>query len=42
VKSFVELHGGDVQIESEPEEGTAIVCHLPRRAQTPAPEGNAA
>lgn len=42
VKSFVELHGGDVQIESEPEEGTAIVCRLPRRAQTPAPEGNAA
>ena len=40
VKSFVELHGGDVQIESEPEEGTAIVCRLPRRAQTPAPEGN--
>ncbi|MEK9902043.1 MAG: PAS-domain containing protein, partial [Rhodospirillaceae bacterium] len=42
VKSFVELHGGDVQIESEPEEGTAIVCRLPRRAQTPAPEGNVA
>jgi len=42
VKSFVELHGGDVQVESEPEEGTAIVCRLPRRAQTPAPEGNAA
>ncbi len=42
VKSFVELHGGDVQIESEPDEGTAIVCRLPRRAQTPAPEGNAA
>lgn len=42
VKSFVELHGGDVQIESEPEEGTAIVCRLPRRAQTPALEGNAA
>jgi signal transduction histidine kinase len=42
VKSFVELHGGDVQIESEPEEGTAIVCRLPRRAQTSVPEGNVA
>jgi hypothetical protein len=41
VKSFVELHGGDVQIESEPDEGTAIVGRLPRRSQTPAPEGNA-
>ncbi len=32
VKSFVELHGGDVEIESEPDKGTAIVCRLPRRA----------
>ncbi len=29
VRSFVELHGGDVVIESEPERGTAIVCRLP-------------
>ena len=41
-KSFVELHGGDVKIESESDEGPAIVGRLPRRAQTPAPEGNAA
>ena len=38
VKSFVELHGGSVEIESEPEEGTAIVCRLPRRPQAPDPE----
>ncbi|MEP4377823.1 MAG: ATP-binding protein [Alphaproteobacteria bacterium] len=35
VKSFVELHGGDVAIESAPDEGTAIVCRLPRRSTAP-------
>ncbi len=29
VKSFVELHGGRVEIASEPEAGTRITCHLP-------------
>ena len=42
VKSFVELHGGEVEIESEPDEGTAIVCRLPRRPGVPDSEGDAA
>ncbi len=29
VKSFVELHGGWVTLESEPEVGTRVTCHLP-------------
>jgi signal transduction histidine kinase len=29
VKSFVELHGGDVELTSAPNEGTAIFCRLP-------------
>ncbi len=29
VKSFVELHGGGVTLESEPAKGTRVVCHLP-------------
>ena len=32
VKSFVELHGGRVEITSEPEAGTRITCHLPLKA----------
>jgi signal transduction histidine kinase len=31
VKSFVELHGGWVALESEPGKGTRVTCHLPRR-----------
>ncbi|MBV9584561.1 MAG: PAS-domain containing protein [Alphaproteobacteria bacterium] len=34
VKSLVELHGGTVSIESRPNTGTTIACHLPA---TPAP-----
>lgn len=30
VKSFVELHGGKLAIDSEPGAGTTIRCHLPR------------
>lgn len=41
VKSFVELHGGDVAIESEPDEGTAIVCRLPRRPRIHEPGDDA-
>lgn len=33
VKSFVELHGGQVRIESEPETGTKISCYLPVEAE---------
>ena len=29
VKSFVELHGGRVEIESEPDKGTTVICRLP-------------
>jgi len=32
VKSLIELHGGRVEIASEPEAGTRIVCELPVRA----------
>jgi signal transduction histidine kinase len=30
VKSFVELHGGTVELYSKPGVGTKVVCHLPR------------
>lgn len=32
VKSFVELHGGWVTLESAPEMGTRVTCHLPLHA----------
>lgn len=32
VRSFVELHGGSVTLESEPGIGTRVTCHLPVRA----------
>jgi signal transduction histidine kinase len=31
VKKLIELHGGTVSIESAPERGTRILCHLPAR-----------
>lgn len=31
VKSFVELHGGTVVIDSKPDEGTKVECRLPSR-----------
>lgn len=34
VKSFVELHGGEVKLTSEPNAGTAIVCRLPAVPRT--------
>jgi signal transduction histidine kinase len=33
VKSFVELHGGGVTLESEPAKGTRVIFHLPDSAQ---------
>lgn len=33
VKSFVELHGGRVTLESEPDKGTRVICHLPDNPQ---------
>jgi signal transduction histidine kinase len=29
VKSFVELHGGTVRIETAPSEGTTVICLFP-------------
>lgn len=36
VKSFVELHGGIVDIESKPEQGTTVVCRIPVDGPQPA------
>lgn len=38
VKSFVELHGGHVMIETGPEQGTRVICRLPVVPQKFAPE----
>jgi signal transduction histidine kinase len=32
VRSFVELHGGDVKMKSSPGSGTSVICHLPEMA----------
>jgi signal transduction histidine kinase len=32
VRSFVELHGGDVKIKSAPGTGTSVICQLPEMA----------
>ena len=41
VRSFVELHGGWVSLESAPREGTKVTCHLPTdpKAIPASPEG---
>ena len=31
VKSFIELHGGRIELESESGAGTRVVCYLPTR-----------
>ncbi|HEX4080364.1 MAG TPA: ATP-binding protein [Rhizomicrobium sp.] len=33
VNRFIELHGGWVEIETAPDRGTTVRCHLPRRTQ---------
>jgi signal transduction histidine kinase len=38
VKSLIELHGGSITIDSEPDSGTTILCRLPARLRLPAPE----
>jgi signal transduction histidine kinase len=39
VRRFIELHDGWVEIESEPDKGTIVRCHLPRRVyDQPPPE----
>jgi signal transduction histidine kinase len=32
VRSFVELHGGDVKMKSSPGSGTSVICHIPETA----------
>ena len=40
VKSFIELHGGEIGVEAVAGQGTSIHCILPERpAEHPAPEG---
>jgi signal transduction histidine kinase len=39
VKRFIELHDGWVEIETAPDEGTIVRCHLPRRTQLVAKAG---
>ncbi|HEU0118077.1 MAG TPA: ATP-binding protein [Alphaproteobacteria bacterium] len=34
VKSFVELHGGRIEIDSEVNKGTRVTCYLPRVAES--------
>lgn len=35
VRSFIELHGGWITLESAPDVGTRVTCHLPVRAAPP-------
>jgi len=42
VKSFIEMHGGRVELESEPDKGTRVTCILPARAKPPTPAEPAA
>ena len=37
VRSFVELHGGDVKMKSSPGSGTSVICHLPETASPKTP-----
>ena len=31
VKSFIELHGGRIELKSEPGKGTVVICRLPAK-----------
>jgi signal transduction histidine kinase len=42
VRAFVELHGGRVQIESAPGEGTNVTCIFPSAGALQAPASNVA
>jgi signal transduction histidine kinase len=41
VRSFVELHGGTVRIDSTPGQGTAVICIFPQEVQAEAQSGKA-
>lgn len=32
VKSLIELHGGWVELDSKPKQGTSVTCHIPLKA----------
>jgi signal transduction histidine kinase len=34
VKSFIELHGGRIELESRPGRGTTVTCYLPDRVES--------
>ena len=42
VRAFVELHGGRVQVDSAPGEGTAVTCIFPAKNEAQAPGSRAA
>jgi len=42
VKSFIEMHGGRVELDSAPDKGTRVTCFLPARAAPPQPAEPAA
>lgn len=37
VRSFIQLHGGRVEMESAPNRGTTVTCHLPERGLAEVP-----
>jgi signal transduction histidine kinase/PAS domain-containing protein len=41
VKSLIELHGGTVSIESEPERGTRVTCRIPATRRSISPQSAA-
>jgi signal transduction histidine kinase len=41
VKRFINMHGGSVELISDPNRGTRVVCILPRRADVQPPEDSA-
>jgi signal transduction histidine kinase len=38
VKSFIELHGGEIELNSVPGRGTTVVCTLPASSEAPPPD----
>ncbi|MBL8676724.1 MAG: ATP-binding protein, partial [Alphaproteobacteria bacterium] len=36
VKKLVQLHGGEIKVESEPKKGTKVTCYFPKPKKTAA------